>query len=250
MMRIARHRRPLLAALFAAAVAAAPTLAVAEDCAVAHKPQLDELPQPLNIDKVKELLRKYHKEHYAADLAAVAADAQAYVEQRAQEARKEGKKPILVLDIDETSLTNWPNIDADDFGFIPNGSCPLVKGYPCGFDAWVRRGTADAIAPTLKLFNAAKQNGVEVFFITGRREPTRQITMINLRRAGFYGWKRLILRPKAQKGDVGPYKTAERGKLEAEGFTIIANMGDQLSDLENGHAERCFKMPNPFYFIK
>jgi hypothetical protein len=26
-------------------------------------------------------------------------------------------------------------------------------------------------------------------------------------------------------------------------------MGDQLSDLEGGYAERTFKLPNPFYWI-
>jgi hypothetical protein len=31
--------------------------------------------------------------------------------------------------------------------------------------------------------------------------------------------------------------------------TIIANVGDQESDLAGGHAERMFKIPNPFDFI-
>jgi len=26
-------------------------------------------------------------------------------------------------------------------------------------------------------------------------------------------------------------------------------VGDQLSDLSGGHAERTFKVPNPFYFV-
>ena len=39
-------------------------------------------------------------------------------------------------------------------------------------------------------------------------------------------------------------------RLEAEGYTIIGNIGDQLSDLEGGHAERTFKLPNPFYLTK
>jgi hypothetical protein len=33
------------------------------------------------------------------------------------------------------------------------------------------------------------------------------------------------------------------------GFTIIANIGDQKSDLEGGYAEMTFKVPSPFYFI-
>ena len=33
------------------------------------------------------------------------------------------------------------------------------------------------------------------------------------------------------------------------GYTIVANMGDQPSDLAGGHAERAFLLPNPFYRI-
>jgi len=29
----------------------------------------------------------------------------------------------------------------------------------------------------------------------------------------------------------------------------VVNMGDQESDLTGGHADRAFKLPNPFYFI-
>jgi hypothetical protein len=29
----------------------------------------------------------------------------------------------------------------------------------------------------------------------------------------------------------------------------VVNLGDQESDLDGGHAERAFKLPNPFYFI-
>src|SRR5262249_38641472 len=74
---------------------------------------------PLNIDIVKRLLRDYHDKDYAADMAAVFAAAQGYVERRAGEV----KSPAVVLDIDETSLSNWPNLSADDFGFIGNGRC-------------------------------------------------------------------------------------------------------------------------------
>jgi acid phosphatase len=46
------------------------------------------------------------------------------------------------------------------------------------------------------------------------------------------------------------YKTAERTKVEAEGYTIIANVGDQIGDLEGEHSGCTFKVPNPFYFIR
>ena len=38
-------------------------------------------------------------------------------------------------------------------------------------------------------------------------------------------------------------------KIAEQGYTIIANVGDQASDLAGGYAERAYKLPNPFYFI-
>ena len=37
-------------------------------------------------------------------------------------------------------------------------------------------------------------------------------------------------------------------QLTAGGRVIIANLGDQDSDLTGGYAERTFKLPDPFYF--
>jgi acid phosphatase len=37
---------------------------------------------------------------------------------------------------------------------------------------------------------------------------------------------------------------------ERAGRTIIANIGDQMSDLNGGYAERTFKLADPFYLIK
>jgi predicted secreted acid phosphatase len=111
---------------------------------------------------------------------------------------------------------------------------------------------ADVIAPTLALFKAARAKAVEVFFVTGRREEgdQRQWTVKNLQQAGYDGWAGLSMRPRS---DINPsviqYKSGERAKIAAQGYTIIANMGDQQSDLAGGFAERAYKLPNPFYFI-
>jgi acid phosphatase len=59
------------------------------------------------------------------------------------------------------------------------------------------------------------------------------------------------MRTDATRGQlVSVYKTTARADIEdAQHFTIIANIGDQISDLVGGHAQKCFKVPNPFYFI-
>lgn len=60
----------------------------------------------------------------------------------------------------------------------------------------------------------------------------------------------MTLKQPADPPSVSKFKTAAREKIENGGvYTIIANVGDQDSDLAGGHAERTFKVPNPFYFI-
>jgi predicted secreted acid phosphatase len=216
------------------------------NAALAQAPATAEIHQPANLGELKWELRKYQSGgDYDRDLAAVAAAARAYVEERAGQVAK----PALVLDIDETSLSNWPEIIANDFGYIPAGDCQLPNG-PCGVRAWELSARAAAIAPTLALFNAAKAKGVSVFFITGRREDERAATERNLAGAGYRDWAGLVMRP---AGSTTPsatdFKAPERAKIEAEGYTIIANVGDQPSDLAGGHAERAFQLPNPFYRI-
>jgi hypothetical protein len=46
------------------------------------------------------------------------------------------------------------------------------------------------------------------------------------------------------------FKTPVRQEIEAAGFTIIANIGDQPSDILGGHAERIYLLPNPFYRVR
>jgi predicted secreted acid phosphatase len=210
--------------------------------------QIVDIPtsQPPNLGDLKQQVREYKRSGaYDRDLATVAAAAKAYVEQRASEVTK----PALVLDIDETSLSNWPQLDANDFGYIPKGPCRNLPEGPCGVVAWDYSMQAKAIAPTLDLFNAAKAKGVSIFFITGRRDSERRVTEANLRKEGYNGWTGLVTRPQDQKGPVSDFKSGERAKIEAKGFTIIANMGDQPSDLAGGHAERGFLLPDPFYRI-
>jgi acid phosphatase len=220
---------------------------LAAECPPLRETHIPSPAQPLNIDKIKQQLREYQARDYSRDLVDVLADARAYVQRRAAQAHK----AALVLDIDETSLSNWPNIEANDFGFILDGTCDRLPKGPCGFTAWVRKHAAEAIMPTLALFSAARTHGVFVFFITGRREADRDVTVANLNGAGFKDWERLVMRTdKDTAQSVQEYKTEERRRISAEGYTIVANIGDQQSDLDGGYAECTFKLPNPFYFIR
>jgi hypothetical protein len=75
----------------------------------------------------KEALREYHKKEYSPPVTKVRAEAQAYTEKRASEV----DKARLVLNIDETSLTNCPSSDVNDFGFINDGACRTHRTSPC-----------------------------------------------------------------------------------------------------------------------
>jgi predicted secreted acid phosphatase len=235
------------AAVVVLSIAANPVAAAPDACPAPVEDHIPKPPPPpLNIGPIKTLLLDYHQKYYDTDLAAVFDSARKYVEQNAAQA----KRPALVLDIDETSLTNWPNLLADDFGFVADGSCDVLPKGPCGFNQWILKGSAKAIEPAHKLFEAAKAKGVAVIFITGRPDSQRDITILNLDHAGYEGWTELRTRPDRDGlPTVQDYKTAERTKVEAEGYTIIANVGDQMSDIDGEHSGCRFKVPNPFYFI-
>jgi acid phosphatase len=110
--------------------------------------------------------------------------------------------------------------------------------------------TPEVIKPTRDLFDLAKKSGVKVFFISARREDQRDATVKHLTATGYKDWDGLILKQPSDPAAVSAYKAMARADIEEKKkIKIIANVGDQLSDLAGGHAERTFKVPNPFYFI-
>ena len=99
----------------------------------------------------------------------------------------------------------------------------------------------------LQLFNEARAKNVTVFFITGRRDtPTlHAATERNLRAAGYDGWTALYMRPPVPDDsfkNVQDFKTSKRADISRQ-FRIIANIGDQQSDLDGGYAERTWRVP-------
>jgi acid phosphatase len=181
---------------------------------------------------------------YDRDFARVVADARAWLEQRAKTARR----PAIVLDIDETSLSNWPAYKANGWGRVVNGPCDLQQG-PCGLRAWQATAQSKALVPTLELVKRARALGVAVFFISGRPPTLQEATERNLREQG-YEFEAVILQPAgAMFASAADFKAPERRKIAERGYTIILSMGDQESDLKGGYAERVFKLPNPVYFL-
>jgi acid phosphatase len=146
------------------------------------------------------------------------------------------RRPAIVLDVDDTSLSNYRCLEAVGFD---------RSAADCGDQ------TLPAIAQTRSLFRWARKRDVTVFFITGRREEARARTAANLRAAGYRGGWTLKLRPDEQprRWRDGWKARVRRAIVQRRDFRILANVGDQHSDLDGGWAERRFKLPNPMYVI-
>jgi len=236
-------------------------------CSAKLEAPADNFSEPPNYDLALPLLRQklifYRCTRYEADIARVLGEALAWVKYRAPQTAS----PAIVLDIDDTSLSNWTRIYRDKFDYIAEGPCDLTDNtQPCGDALWQRGEKAPAIGPTLALYRFARCieiagpcKPIEVFFITGRKENAtaindktpRQWTLENLIAAGYADAAddHLFLRSGSDKG-VADYKSSRRALIEnGLHLRIIANIGDQESDLIGGYAERPFKVPNPFYYI-
>jgi predicted secreted acid phosphatase len=199
-----------------------------------------------NLGVLREKLLRYEASgEYDEQLAAAATAAARYLASRPSD----GGRGAIVLDIDETSLSNWSYLEANQLARLKYGPCDLPQG-PCGWGAWADMAAAPVIEPTLEVYRLAQDRGLAVFFITGRPESERAATERNLRAAGYEDWEDLYMEP---DGAVFPsaadFKAPKRREIEEHGYEIVLNMGDQDSDLEGGYAHRRFKLPNPFYWI-
>lgn len=204
-------------------------------------------------DLPAQLVTYHDSGDYEEDLETVGTRAQNYLDRRVPKIRKQAKqsckangvkncpkpKLAIVLDIDETTLSNYSYLADADFSNI-------VAALGTALFA----ADAPAIEPTLELADDAQGMGVDVFFITGRPDfqAIRDATESNLTAAGYSGWQELVLNP-GDAGSTVPYKSGAREAITEDGYNIVVNLGDQDSDLKGGFAEKAFKYPNPYYFI-
>lgn len=201
---------------------------------------------PANVGDAMMAASAYHDSgDYVRDFDTVIAQARNWIDERAPKVRQ----PAIVLDIDETTLSNWDEIRANGFGYIPGGPCDVLPKGPCGAGAWEKSARAPGFASTRALIEDAQARHVAVFFVTGRHEDERDATQDNLHRAGITNWAGLYLRPMTSHGYAALYKAPVRERIERKGYTIVASLGDQPSDLAGGHAEKGFLLPNPFYRV-
>jgi len=186
--------------------------------------------------------------NYARQTDRITARAQRYLKAKL---RHHGDgKPALVLDIDDTSLITYGYEVSQGFGFTPASNLAYLQSH-----------TLPAVFGMTTLANWAQTHGITVFWITGRHESQRGFTSANLPAAGFQSpddTAHLFLKPDANPPayltcglscTTIQYKSLTRGHIASMGYNILANMGDQFSDLKGGFADRDFKLPNPMYYI-
>jgi hypothetical protein len=181
---------------------------------------------------VRTLIAYHDSGEYESDLTSVDQAAEGYLDSHLASGHA---KPALVLDIDETSLSNYTGLLAS--GFTAAGTVATAAS-----------GTCTAIAPTLALYRNAIAHGVSVFFITGRPEVIKSVTETNLQNVGYdEGWSGLYFKP--TEADTEQFKSSTREAIKKSGYKVIVNVGDQQSDLDGGFAQQDFKLPDPFYYI-
>ncbi|MEV8503910.1 HAD family acid phosphatase [Actinoplanes sp. NPDC051475] len=79
--------------------------------------------------------------------------------------------------------------------------------------------------------------------MTARPEILGWQTELNLQSVG-YPIERVYLRPWFNTQPDAELKADARKAIEAQGYRIVANIGNSPSDLSGGHADRTFKLPD------
>jgi HAD superfamily, subfamily IIIB (Acid phosphatase) len=231
--------------------------------------------QITNLDVLRQQIRNYYGDplgtgtfaahgNYAKEASSVAATGTSYLN-HAQP--KSSKIKAIVLDVDDTSLATWNYEVFSNWAFNPmtNGQFVTDQAFP-------------PVPGMVDLAKHAVARGYALFFLTGRGATQETATLGNLTSDGVGvdagypmpttlkdGEDGLFTKPAvadypdylAAACAADPngscttthYKSATRAHIESLGYEIVANFGDQFSDLKGGHADRTFKLPNPNYFL-
>ncbi len=194
--------------------------------------------EPTNIEIVKQRIKAYvHEGTYFHEVESEIENGIRFLDHRLSEPHQH--RLAVVLDIDETAVSNYDVIEKSNFGHLS-----------FAVDKKIVHGHYTAISATHRLYDFARTHDVAVFFVTGRPEKYHHSTEKNLNEAGYPQWDGLFLRPNSYHlKSISNYKKAARQKITQQGYEIVLNVGDQTSDLVGGYADHTIKLPNPFYLI-
>jgi predicted secreted acid phosphatase len=273
-----RLPRLLVAAVVAAVATIAAAVAIAADPQPAIQTSTPKSESNItNIDVLRQQIRNYYGDplgtgtfgndsNYANEASSAAAAGARWLSARSDAVK--GEKAI-VLDVDDTTLATWNYEIFSNWAFNPTTNATFVLGqlFP-------------AVPGMVQMVNEAAGEGYAVLYLTGRPQTQEDATRGNLTSDGVgvdagypapttlsNGEDGLFTKPAvadypdylktACAAEIAAgktcttvhYKSATRAHIESLGYEIVGNFGDQFSDLEGGHADRTFKLPNPNYFL-
>lgn len=131
------------------------------------------------------------------------------------------KPPAVILDVDETVLDNSP-FNARN---IIQGTAFNLENW----NAWAHEEKARAVAGALEFITAAKKQGVEIFYVTNRRDGMRVATINNLKALGFPVTQAHLL-TRNDKAGRGGDKVSRRAMV-ADNHRIVLLIGDNMADV-------------------
>lgn len=136
---------------------------------------------------------------------------------------KSGKRPAVVVDIDETILDNSPfNAEAQ---FLQD------RDWMSLWENWERKAAARALPGAVEFLQFADKRGVAVFYISNRSNAAKEETMRNLRAAGFPQVKPEQVLLKEKSGEQSGEKESRRQAVAAQ-YDILLLAGDNLADFD------------------
>ncbi len=227
-----------------------------------------------NIDSVKSTIATYYGDPgtgiadksdspYIREMRSVVARQIPIVAAQCAIADRRHRNPAVVLDADDTTLWTY-DMEVADMHFVFD---------PTEQDAWVQDERFPATPSMTNLVSVAQRYGCTVIGLTGRNEAQQAATIDNLKKVGFpqfaaeqdgnrtYYTKWTGTGTSQQpsyvhcataKCSTVEYKSQTRAHIESPsggGYDVVANFGDQYSDLIGGSADRSVKLPNPTYYL-
>ena len=208
-------------------------------------------PVPNSVDGGDKILHTFSSTSaYAAEMAGIQARAKSYLADpyrgHHHHHHATGTKAVL-FDVDDTTLNTYNYEIYSNFVYNPTTNA-----------AFVNAALFPAVPGMPDLVTWAASHGYTVFYLTGRPASQHDGTVANLTNEGYpVTDSRLFLKDLtapwlsscAPSCTTIQYKSLTREHIESLGYDIVANFGDQYSDLKGGFADRTFKVPNPMYYL-
>ncbi len=187
--------------------------------------------------------------NYAEQMKQIVGQAETYLAWAAHQHDGKGK-PAVVFDIDDTLLNTYDYTLSEQFGYTSASNA-----------IWVNAAAFPAVFYMPQLVSFAQSHGYAVFDITGRPQSQTDATVKDLTSASYAAPAagHLFLKPATAPSYLDcanpaacttiEYKSGTRKYISSQGYSIVADFGDQYSDLLGGDAGHQVKLPNPMYYI-